>query len=125
MRIFIPPGSPADASAYLAAILHAGGLCFTERCSLGDALKSASPQSDLILLPQGGSVSGIEAFLRAGGAVVAIRPGESVQRLAGLRRKGEHTGPSRLRLVQPICYGARGEPLWTLGTISVYENDDT
>ena len=123
MRIFIPPGDPADGSAYLAEILHAGGLCFTERCSLSDALKAVDPNCDLVLLPQGSADNGIEAFVRAGGNVVAIRPEPSIERLAGLLRRGEAPGPSRLRLVQPVCFGARGEPLWTLGPITVYGND--
>ena len=123
MHIFIPPGGPMDGSAYLAEILHAFGLCFAERVSLRDALKAANPRADVILLPHGSESAGIESFLQDGGSVVAIRPDETIERLAGLHRKGEHEGPSRLRLVQPICYGARGESLWTLGPITEYENN--
>lgn len=122
MRIFIPPGHSRDGSAYLAEILQAFGLSFTERCSLGEALKVADGKRDVILLPSGSESPGIESFLQAGGSVVAIRPGESLERLAGLHRKGEHDGPSRLRLVRPLCNGARGETLWTPGPITVYEN---
>jgi len=123
MRIFIPPGGSTDGSAYLAEILHAGGLCFTERCSLGDTLKAADPHRDLILLPHGSATQGMEPFVHAGGLVVAIRPDPTVDRLAGLSRQREAAGPFRLRLVQPVCIGARGEPLWTLGPITVYENN--
>jgi len=123
MRVFIPPGNPADGSAYLAEILLAGGLSFTERCSLRDALKAVDPHRDLILLPHGSEARGIEPFVHAGGNVVAIRPDPSVERLAGLSRQKEADGPSSLRLVQPVCFGARGEPLWTLGQVTVFEND--
>ncbi|MBI4028230.1 MAG: hypothetical protein HY360_24810 [Verrucomicrobia bacterium] len=122
MHIFIPPGSPMDGSAYLAEILHAFGLCFAERVSLRDALKAANPHTDVILLPRGSETAGIESFLQAGGSVVAIQPDASVERLAALSRKKQDENPCRLRFVKPICYGARGEPLWTLGPIHVYEN---
>src|ERR1051325_1324396 len=122
MRIIITPGAPMDGSGYLAAILHAFGLCFAERSSLRDALNSADPHCDVLVLPHGSETTGVDSFLEAGGSVVAIRPTESLEELAGISRKGEHGGPSRLRFVQPVCYGARGEPLWTLGRITVYEN---
>src|ERR1043166_3929420 len=121
MKIFIPPGSPSDGSAYLAEILHAFGLCFVERCELGDALKHADPRNDLLLLPRGADATGVESFLNAGGSVVAIQPDESLERLAGLVRQREVPGPWRLRFSQPISYGTRGEPLWTFGPIRVYE----
>lgn len=123
MRIFIPPGRPMDGAAYLAEILHAFGLCFAERVSLRDALKAARPRADVILLPHGSETAGIDSFLQAGGNVIAIRPDKSIEELAGLRRIREDDQPSRLRLTQTVCHGARGEPLWTLGTRSVFQND--
>ncbi len=110
-----------DGSAYLAEILHASGLCFTERGSLRDVLKEADPRRDVILLPWGSETAGIEAFLQAGGGVIAIRPVETIRALAGLKFIREDDDMSRLRLVQPVCHGARGEPLWTLGTVDVCE----
>src|ERR1043166_3682703 len=101
MRVFISSDAPRDDSAYLAEILRAFGLCFAERSSLRGALGAANPRSDLILLSASGDTSGGESFLQAGGNVVAIRPPESLERLTGLQRNGEHDGPSRLRWVQP------------------------
>lgn len=122
MRILVPSGRPSDGSAYLAEILHAFGFCFAERCSLADALRSAKPTRDVILLPAGTEHSGIESFLQAGGSVVAIRPDEPLERLAGLHRRSEQQGPARLRLTHAICRGARGESLWTLGPATAYVN---
>lgn len=122
MRILIPPGNSCDGSAYLGEILHAFGLCFAERCSLTDALKSADPSRDVILLPAASQQTGVESFLQAGGGVVAIQPGQSLERLVGLLRIGERQGPSRLRWTQPICHAAQGQPLWTLGPIVRYAN---
>lgn len=121
MKIFIPPAAPRDGSGYLAEILCAFGLCFAARCSRSDALKTADPKRDLILLPHGGEADGLEPFLQAGGSVVAIQPGEPLERLAKLTPNQEDTGPLRLRLAQPVCPAARGEPLWTLGPFRTYE----
>jgi len=117
MKILIPPGTPADGSHYLAEILNAFGLCFAQR----GELKQADPRTDLILLPRGADSSGVESFLHAGGSVIAIQPDEPLERHAGLVRRGEAKGPWRMRLSQPICYAARGEPLWTFGPIRTYE----
>lgn len=117
MNICIFRGGPVDGSAYLAEILHAFGLCFVERGSI----QQADPRTDLILLTRGADPSGIEAFLHAGGSVIAIHPDESLERLAGLVRQREVPGPWRMRLSQPVCYGARGEPLWTFGPLRLYE----
>ncbi|MBI4024267.1 MAG: hypothetical protein HY360_04750 [Verrucomicrobia bacterium] len=120
MHIFIPPGRPMDGSAYLAEILHAFGLCFVKRQPIRDALQAADPKRDILLLPAGSETAGVESFLHAGGSVVAIQPDAPLERLAGLARKREDTGPWRLRFSQPLCYGAQGESLWTLGPIHVY-----
>ena len=58
-----------DGSAYLAAILHAFGICFAERSSLRDALDAADPHRDLLLLPHGSETVGVESFLQAGEAL--------------------------------------------------------
>ncbi|MBI4028459.1 MAG: hypothetical protein HY360_25965 [Verrucomicrobia bacterium] len=121
MKIFIPPGSPMDGAVYLAEILNAFGLCFAERLPLREVLKAADPRADVILLPVGSESAGIESFLQAGGGVFAIRPGEYIERMAEVRHVREDDTPSRLRLTQPVCHGARGESLWTLGTVNVFE----
>lgn len=121
MRIFITPGGPTDSSAYLAEILHAFGLFSLERSSSENALRIAHPHRDLIVLSRGSEASGVESFLQAGGSVLAILPSDSIERLAGLVRKREEQGPARLRFAQPVSYGVRGEPLWTVGPVRFFE----
>src|SRR5690242_2762535 len=108
MRIFITPGSPNEASAYFQEILHAFGLCFTDRCPLQTTIAIADPHRDLILLPRGSEAAGIEPFLKAGGSVIAVQPPESVETIAGVVRKSEDNGPARLRFTQPVCHALRG-----------------
>jgi hypothetical protein len=114
MKIIIAPSIPADSSPYLQEILTAFGICFAERGTVAD------PQRDLLLLPRGAEASSAESFLKAGGNVIAIQPGGSLLRLAGLERSRETDMPTRLRLTQAVCPAVRGESLWTLGPAHWY-----
>lgn len=121
MRIIITVGTPVDSSLYLREILHVFGLCGAERMSTQDALRIANPATDLLIMPPGSDRSTLDDFLQAGGNAIAIRPDDDVVGMAGLHCTVEEDKPARLRIVQPICSGARGEPLWTLGPRNVYE----
>jgi hypothetical protein len=109
-----------DGSAYAVEVLTAFGLCFHQTCSLQHAVQTANPREDVLLLPAGSETSGVESFLRAGGSVVAILPDEPLEALAGLVRNGKGEGSARLRFVQPVCHGTRGESLWTYGAFRRY-----
>ena len=123
MKVIIVPGFPVDGSRYLLEILHAFGICSLMRMSTQEAQRSADPVTDLLILSEGSDTTGLQSFLQAGGNAVAVRPDNDVVTMVGLERVAERAGPSRLRLVTPICPGARGEPLWTLGPRTVYRNE--
>lgn len=122
MRIFLAASDEArDNSHYLQVILHACGLCCAQRAPLADALAQANPQYDVLVVSGEADAGALQPFLQAGGQVVAIRPAAALCGLAGLKPVAEKYGQARLRLTTPLCFGARGEPLWTLGARTVYE----
>lgn len=123
MKIWIVKSAgPMDGSLYLEEIFSAFGFCFVQRCELSEALVAAQPANDILILPAGSQVAGIERFLHAGGSVVAICPDASLEQLAGLTLKTVPAPSSlRLRFAQPICIGTRGESLLTLGNARLYE----
>jgi len=123
MKIILVPGAPFDNSFYLQEILGMYGPPCVLRLPLADALREANPGGDLLILSQDSQSDGIEDYLQAGGSVVAIRPQKSIAALAGLKQVTERQAAGRLRVVAPICAGARGEPLWTLGPQVVYESE--
>jgi hypothetical protein len=123
MNIFLIESVPFDASHYLHEILRACGLMNADQSTLPDALGHATPGRDVVVLPHGSASDGVEEFVRAGGFVIAIRPDEALASLANLKIGEESEMPSRLRFVHPVCYGTRGEALWTLGPVTHYECD--
>jgi len=121
MKILITPSTGFDGSLYLQEILLAFGLCAIECAPLSEALATATPGADLLLLPSGSETEGVEPFLRAGGTVIAIQPSAELAGLAGLTSKSSGQTRSRLRFNTALCPGTRGEPLWTLGPCTHYE----
>jgi len=122
MKIIIVSGATPDSSHYLAEILHAFGICCATRMSAHEALRSANSATDLLIFPTGSDTGELESFLQTGGNAIVVRPTNDVAVLAGLEPTAELENPSRLRLVTPICPGARCEPLWTLGPRTIYKS---
>jgi hypothetical protein len=121
MRIFLVSTAVRDDAPFLAEILTAFGLCFHEQMPLPRALEEARPGQDVLVLSRAEASGALKEFLRAGGRAVAFLPESSLEELAGMARMDEREGFSRVRFVQPVCRGARGEALWTHGARRVYE----
>lgn len=113
-------GERGAGSAYLAEILRTFGLCCLQETSANKAVAAARETGGILVLPPGVSADGDREFLQTGGTLVAIQPPIHLEEAAGLKRQGLEQGPCRLRFVQPVCPGSRGEPLWTLGRRIVY-----